>query len=638
MSALGGYYSRSGTAIDSQMLRRLSTQMTQVGPDGEAFEFSTKVGMLLRPFITHEEVRRALQPTVDSDGFMIIFDGWLDNREELMIALGAGLARRDLTVPELVLTVFKSWGVKGFARLIGDFALAIWDPYQQRLYLAADALGLRPLYVHLNSERAVWASQARALVSACGLPMEIDFGYLGAFLANNIPSGSPFKGIEVVPGGHVLIVDHETATLKQYWNFDQNHEINYLDDSEYEDHFRELFSEAVSCRMRNVGPVFAELSGGVDSSSIVCLADRLLRESFGETKELNTISYVFDRSSASDERAYIQEIERFINCQSHHLPDEEYAILGKHPPTNYRPDFPTNQISYLARYDRVSEIMETAGARVLLSGIGGDQAFLAEAPGVPLELADLWLEGKPRELLRSAHGWSRVLKTPFVKILFTGALLPLLYSGRETRSVSLPIGEWFTPEFIEESQVRDHGLGPVDDLGFYLPSRATQYSTFKRTMRLFATSKALSHGHFEMRYPYLDRRLLEFALAIPLQQKLRPNESRSVVRRALRDQMPSSVLQRRTKAGPTEAFQRALLRERDWLDDLFSNSILADLDVIDSGGFLKVLHEARHGISKNPAHMGCTIAIELWLQTLVKDGLQTQETRPQASSRLENVV
>ena len=119
-----------------------------------------------------------------------------------------------------------------------------------------------------------------------------------------------------------------------------------------------------------------------------------------------------------------------------------------------------------------------------------------------------------------------------------------------------------------------------------------------------------------MRYPYLDRRLLEFGLALPLEQKLRPHESRSIVRRALRGRVPASVLERRTKAGPTEAFQRAMVRERQWLSQLFAEPRLAEIGVIDAGIFRTSLERARHGLVSHPAQMHRTVSLELWLRSL----------------------
>ncbi len=620
MSALGGIFSRHGEPVEKALLRRLASEMTQLGPDGESYDYRDSVGMLLRPFITHHEVRRAMKPTVNDDGFMITFDGWLDNRDEVLALLGPDWTPQTRTDPELALAIYRQSGVSGFANLIGAFAMAIWDPDQERLYLVADSLGFRPLYVHLDTDRAVWSSRARALIVACGLPVEIDTDYVAAYLNNTVSPKSPYCGIQVVSGGHFMCVDRDSVRLERYWAFDPSHEIRYSDDRDYEEHFRELFTESVACRMRSEGPVFAELSGGVDSSSIVCVANGLLKEGRFDDRHLHSISYVFGQALSADERPYIEKIQSFVNCKSHHLSEEEHAILSKRPPVDFQPDFPSNQICYLARYDHVSQLLEASGSRVLLGGIGGDQAFLSEGVYLPiLEVANLYAQRRPLALLRTGNRWARTMRVPFLRILWA-SLVQAQLKGWQARMAPPNHGDWFKSSFVNQSKFVERSRGPRDDLGFFLPSNAFQYTRLINSMRLFALNTCVSQGHFEVRYPYLDRRLLEFALAIPLEQKLRVGETRSIVRRALRDQIPAAVLQRRTKTGPTEAFQRALLRERRWIDALFEKPLLEDLGIVDSQRFRKTLHHARHGLARSSGQMHRTLSLELWLRSLVAQG------------------
>ena len=621
MSALGGYFSRSEAGVDTRLLRRLGAQMAQIGPDGEFYEVSTKVGMLLRPFITHDEVRRAQRPTVDHEGFMITFDGWLDNRDEIVTALGSDLPRPNPTVPELVLTVFKRWGIAGFAKLIGNFTFALWDPHSEQLYLTADSLGMRPLYVHLDAERVVWASRARALVTACDLVTDLDLAYLGAFLANNATVATPFRGIRMIPGGQVMIVNGLTDRLHRYWDFDPGHEIHYRCDGDYEAELRHLFDRAVACRTNADGPIFAELSGGIDSSSIVCVADRQLKRRAGAGRGLHTVSYVFDGATSADERPFIRQVENAVGCRSHHLLEEDFAILSKRPPVGFCPDLPGSQICYLARYDQVSWLMERYGSRVLLNGIGGDQAFISDDYKIPLELADLRAQGRPlADIFQAGLRWTLALRKPLLSTLWLGAVRPHFQSHNGDPISSPPEGEWLRKSFLEQyglsQRYSESDMGPQ----FPLPSRARQYWRLRDTMRLYAFERHLSHGHFEVRYPYLDRRLLEFALAIPFDQKLRPCESRSIIRRALADRMPSAVLQRRTKAGPTEAFQRALVRERQWMGEMFAKPLLGDLGIMEPTAFRKALHLARHGLVYARAEMHRTVALEIWLRCLAGQG------------------
>ncbi len=639
MSAIGGVFHRSGETPSTQIPRRLAEALRSLGPDSVRYEYSTRVGMMLGHFNTGCEEDETAQPKVCRDGLIITFDGWLDNTDDLRSAIdtNALVACGDASPIELVSEVYRRWGVEGFRRLVGNFALALWDPHQGRLVLATDSLGFRPLYYHVTDEQVVWSSRARALAETLDLELKPEPDFIAAFLANSITDRGPFVGIESLPGGHVLVADHHGVQRHRYWNFDPSHEIRYSSDQQYEEHFAELFEQAVACRLRGGGPIFSELSGGVDSSSIVCLADELMRTGRVPERPLHTISYVFDQATTADERPYIREIEKATRVTPHHFREEDHPILSKRPPAGWGPDLPTNQISYLARYDRVSELMQSHGSRILLSGLGGDQCVFAEDLDVPLELADLWVEGKPTHMLRAAYRWARSRQRPLLQTLWQGAVVPLRPAGWRTRSRQRPIGDWLKPDFLDRTDFRDRTLGPGDDLGFRLRSRGFQYSVLRQTMRVFALQKCVSQGHFEVRYPYLDRRLLEFTLAIPIDQHLRPHETRSVVRRALKGRMPQSVLERRTKAGPTEAFQRALVRERQWVGSLFEDSLLEGIGVIDGAAFRSALGRARHGLVSQPAQMHRTVSLELWLRSMSSStALSRPQTEPSSTPETAN--
>lgn len=615
MSAIAGIFSRTaGSTADPHALQRLSRALAQVGPDGETYSLASGVGMVHRPFHVRAGDRLGRQLIHDASGFMLAWDGDLDNARELRGALADGVSKEALEA-ELVLAAYQRWDTEAFARLYGAFAFALWDPRRQRLCLACDALGLRALYVHITPERVAWASRARALLEGLGLPEEFDEEYLADFLTNNASVHSPFRSIRPLPGGHVLLVERERESWKRYWTFDTRKELRYADDREYEEHFRQLFDQAIASSLQAEGPVFAELSGGVDSSSIACVADRLLKQGGVEASALHTLSYVFDKATSADERPFIHDVEAQLGRAGIHLREEDFPILGKRPPDSFRPDLPGNQLSFLARYDAVVERMQEAGSRVLLSGLGGDQAFWAQASDVPVALTDLVVERRGLELLRTCYQWSRKLQVPYLPLLFRGAVQPFLPRRWQPRLRELPVGEWFDEGFVRRTSLRQRALEPVDDLNFRLPSRSLQYGWLRRTMRHFALQTLSSAGHVEVRYPYLDRRLLEFALAIPLEQKLRPGESRSIVRRALVGAMPERVRVRRGKAGPTEAFQRALIRERSWLSEMFSRSRLARLGVIDAQRFQESFRRAQHGLVSHPLHLQFTVTLELWLQT-----------------------
>ena len=620
MSAIAGTWTRRGAPIDRPAVQRISRGLAWMGPDDECFADVPPVYMAYRPFHTDGESRRLHQPIVTHDGYVLSFAGRLDNAGELVRDLRVR-GRGQLGTVGLVIEAYREWGLDAFARLIGDFVFALWDPHDSRLVLGVDSVGRGTLYFRCTPDAVYWSSACRPLLGALQLPVELDEEYLADFLANRTPAGSPFRGIESIPGGHVLVVSEESATLRRYWAPDPDRRITYGSDREYEEHLLTLFEEAVACRLRADGPVFCELSGGLDSSTIVCVADRLVKSGRVEAPEIQTISSVFERSASSDETAYIEQVEDWIGRRGHRLSETECPLLQPIPDTA-APDVPTNSLCFLSREDRWSRLMRDAGSRVVLSGIGGDHLFWSQPdPGLPL--ADLLVQGRVLEAVRSCAQWSSYLGLPFVKTLWVGGLRPILpRRWQKVLQREHPLGEWIAPAFARRVDLRSRMLPLNDDVGFRLPTTSRQYGYIRRAMRPFALERYSGVGRIEVRYPYLDRRLIEFALAIPLDQILRIGESRSIVRRAFRGLVPESVLQRRTKAGPTEAFYRALDAAWPWISELVADPLVSALGIVDRDAFRRALLRARHGTATHQAQLQTTLSLELWLRTL--------ESRPHA--------
>lgn len=612
MSALAGVLARGGTPVDSPLLATLSAALEAMGPDGEHVAHGDVVDLLVRPF--HTTVAPQLGEYLAAcDGFLVTVDGRIDNAADVRRALG----RTDLLpAAHLVLAAYRRWGVEGFGRLIGDFAVALWDASERRLVLAADSLGRRPLYYHVGPTRVLWASACLPLVDAAQLPIRLDDEYVASYLTNRPSLTGPIAGISIVPGGHALVVEGRRHTLTRYWAFDPEREIRLRDDAEYEEEFRSLLSEAIAARMDGGLPVWCELSGGLDSSSIACIGERLRAEGRVRVPAFPTVSYVFGAKSTSDEERYISAVEAQLGRPGWHVSDAEHPIYAPLP-DGFVSDFPTSQLCFLGRQDFVTRAMRDTGARVLLCGIGGDQLFWSQPPfGIPL--ADQLAQGRFVALARDATRWARAARMPLWRALFA-ALFPLTpMRWRARRQRIEPLNDWIDPSFAHRTALRERFLGMPDDVGFRLPSRVLQYGLVRRTMRMYALEWCTSEGCVDIRYPYLDRRLVEFALAIPLEQSIRLGESRSLVRRALRGILPEVVRERRSKAGPAEAMYHALRREWPRLGPMLQDPYVAADGFVSRDAFVAALDRARYGHATNQGQLVKTIALELWLRSLME--------------------
>jgi asparagine synthase (glutamine-hydrolysing) len=219
------------------------------------------------------------QPLVDAArGLAIVFDGRLDNREELIDALGL----HDHTAPDvrLALEACAAWGAAAPSRMLGDFAWVAWEAASRRLLAARDHLGIRPLHYAVVDRTVLCASDLAQVLAHPSVSRAPDLTTVADYLSLDVCNGSAtlFRDVRRVPPGHVLVVERDRVSLIEYWQPCPRAPIRLRGDQEYAAQCREVLTRAVACRLRGRRPVAALLSGGVDSSSIVTVATRLLSE------------------------------------------------------------------------------------------------------------------------------------------------------------------------------------------------------------------------------------------------------------------------------------------------------------------------------------------------------------------------
>jgi asparagine synthase (glutamine-hydrolysing) len=619
MSAIAGVYHRDGKVARPESLAGISSRLAWCGPDGEQFAARGPVAMAYRPFDTNRRSRSVGLPPIGSDGTVIAFDGRLDNREEVQRALPT-TAADDV---QLVLAAYLQGGLQGLAMCVGDFALALWDAAERTLVLCCDGMGRRPLFYNVTGRTVLWASSPRALVEGAGLSLALDEEHLADFLANVSSMSSPFRCVTRLPGGHALVVGPERFEVVRYWSFDPNRTIRYRDDRDYEAHLSEVFQTAIACRLAVDGPAFSELSGGLDSGAVTCVASRLIKRGTVSCPALRTVSYVYDQSPSADERPFIRPVETFLGRSGVHVLESEHPFLTPIA-RSLRPEWPTNLLWALEQSDRVSEEMRLTGSRVILSGLGGDQVFWSQ-PNIGLLLSDLLIDRRFGEMLREANRWSRFLKVPLARTVAEA----WQYARHREQSGEARVAPWLDATFVARSDLRARmrRLGPTA-AAFRLPTAAWQCHAILSASRPYAMEPCSSLGYVDRRYPFLDRRVAEFAIAIPTDQKVRFRESRSILRRGLSGLVPDVVLQRRSKAGPDEALLRALIRHRKGVTTLLRDPLLCAHGLAERRPLQAAVDRACHGEAGDHVMLVRTLSLEFWLRTLEERSSGPEATAP----------
>jgi asparagine synthase (glutamine-hydrolysing) len=291
-------------------LKKVQDVLAPYGPDGTRSYSEGGVDILYSALHTTTESHSEKQPHVTASGSVLTWDGRLDNRATFIAALRDTLSIDSPDV-SIVGWAYERWGTGCLAMLVGDWALSLWNPQDRSLLLAKDPVGTRPLYYSAEPEKVTWSSILDPLVRFAGKNFPLDQEYLAGWLAF-FPAAhlTPYLGIESVPPSCFVRLAPGKRTICKYWDFDAEKQIRYSTDAEYEEHFRVAFRESVRRRLRSASPVLAELSGGMDSSSIVCMADALMAQEGAEASRLDTLSYFNDSEPHWNERPYFSKVEQ----------------------------------------------------------------------------------------------------------------------------------------------------------------------------------------------------------------------------------------------------------------------------------------------------------------------------------------
>ncbi len=565
MAAIGGILQRDGRAVEEGELRRLTGAMARRGGDGGGHWVEGSLGLLHLGFHSTPESLAEQQPLIGGGGrWVLVADARLDNREELLHALGGRAAFGEGVVSdaELLLAASLRWGREAATHLLGDFVYALWDREQRELLLVRDPLGGYSLSYRQQGEAFYFASETSALLALPHGSPELEEETILRTLAMLTPSAEQtfFRGLRYLPPAHALLISSRGERLWRYWQVDGERRIAYRSDGEYVEQFLALLNQATAARLRSTGAVGISLSGGYDSTLLAACAAPLLPQRVAAWPRLHSFSYVFDQHTLCDERLYSDPVVAQYGLEGHSLLADEawsFADLGTAPVAR---DFLwTNCYAQLPR--RVAAAAQEQGCRLLLDGHFGDTL----CSGYSYVVADLLQRGEWRRLLTLLGGVRGGLRR--LPALFHFGVRPLLPRGarrfyRRLRplEVALP---WL-------AAARRHQLAAlVAQIDHEVQARCEGVAASRRPRCASLLNPSWPNGMAAVRgflyagyglekvSPYFDRRLVEFMLAIPAEQIAHPGRYRWLQQRAMqRLLLPAQVWQRTTKTS-----YESLLRE-----------------------------------------------------------------------------
>src|ERR1700732_1323891 len=263
MSVQFGKFNFDRKPVDPEDLDEVRPVLAPYGPDGEGYICKDNFGLLYRALHTTKESRHEVQPHVSGSGTVLAWDGRLDNREELIGLLGQETSGTSTDLG-IVAAAYERWGSGSFAKLIGDWAISIWEAKDQSLVLAKDFAGTRQLYYSVEKDQVTWCTILDPLVLFAGHSFKLEEEYIAGWLSFfPAPHLTPYVGVHSVPPCCFVRVTAAGQATTRYWDFDPSRRIVYRQDDEYEQHFRIVFADSVRRGLRSDSPVLAALGGGL---------------------------------------------------------------------------------------------------------------------------------------------------------------------------------------------------------------------------------------------------------------------------------------------------------------------------------------------------------------------------------------
>jgi asparagine synthase (glutamine-hydrolysing) len=610
--------------VDSSVVQRMSQVISHRGPDDDGLFVEGQAGLGFRR-LSIIDLTGGRQPIFNEDASAaIVFNGEIYNYRDLASDLSAaGHAFKTRSDTETILHAYEEYGDDCVQHLRGMFGFAIWDRRKRRLLLARDRVGVKPLYYYRNSRFLAFASEIKSLLEIRTIPREVDTDSLGQYLSLRYVPGprTMFKNIFRLQPGHTLVVDGAGVRISKYWDIDYSEQMEHSPKRILE-RFHELLEESVRLRLISEVPLGVFLSGGLDSSAILASMSRL---DLGD--RIKTFSVGYEGSSAQANEANEFEYARLAagafgaqhhECRVTPRDFEEFIpdlVWHLDEPMGDPSCVPLHFLSKMAR-EHVTVVLSGEGADEVLAGYGIYSRMLAvdeisrRVPGIR-RLAPWLARLTPSERLRN---YIRMSSAP-LETTYRGVCrgfreeTKLQLMGRDRAGQSeQQLSEMFRSRFkaVEKASRLNQML--YVDAKVWLPD----------DLLLKADKMTMANG-LELRVPFLDHKLIEFAATLPDRSKLGGEGGKTLLRRAMRGVLPDTIIDRRKKGFPVpiSAWLRQPLRQ--FTRDTLLTRHSACSGYLDRRAVAGIVEEHEQGRVDRSQEIWMLLVFELWHRQFMED-------------------
>jgi asparagine synthase (glutamine-hydrolysing) len=551
-------------------------------------------------------------PPRECEDLQFLFCGYVANRGELLDeARRRGEALDEPGDGELLARASRWWEIELPARVVGQFSLVVYDGRNKSLLLVHDALGLSPLFYNRAAGGLRFASRLAELVPQLD-DRTLDEEYLADYLANCgfLGTRTPYKSAQRLGVGEAAVWRDGRLSRRQVWSLCDLPPLELADDREYEARFRELLCDGVAAALRAPGPVWSELSGGLDSSSITSIAAGQGAANFA------AFSFVFQQHARTDEAKWIQHVLDQYHVDWRTLDGDQHLPYTRYPDRFCgEPRFSLINWGWLMQRE---ELLAENRVAALLTGQGGDLVCLGVG-SPPYHLADPARWMRPWRTLGELRRW-QAADTQRRSLLYW--LLSSVASPKLRHLLRRPVlrfeqaepSPWLDADFARRMQLAARGqqlaVSRCRGVG-----RQWFWESVCSMCSQVANQNQDAHG-FELRHPFLHRPLVEFMAAIPPRQKLHPEADRFLQRRALAGILPEKIRKRRGKATFDQPSFEGLRQAGEWTAALTDDPRIARLGLVDRERWIEAVGQARMGLTHNLPQFVAAATLEVLLRQL----------------------
>lgn len=631
MCGITGLINLEKKLVDKTALTNMTNALEHRGPDDEGFFIEKNIGLGHRRLSIIDLSKAGHQPMFyDNRNLVIVFNGEIYNYLEIRNELkDKGYKFKSNSDTEVILASYQEWGKDCQDKFNGMWAFAIYDKRKDLIFVSRDRLGVKPFYYSISHDQFAFASEIKAILKLPGFKAKANEKIVWEYLIGGLLDHSEetfFRGVKELRRGHYLVLKDKKISIKKYWDVDVTKITHFKSEADYAERFKELMIDSIKLRLRSDVPIGSCLSGGLDSSLIVCIVNDFLKGE-GKVDQLGkwqqTFSACYDPKiyksimGFSDERVFIKEVIQRTHAKSHYTFPSSNNLKKEIENLTYHQDQPFASTSIYAQWN-VFRLASEKKIKVMLDGQGSDEMLAGYRGHFNSYFYQLFKKFDFMKLSSELYYFRKYHPKEFpvlLKFLSKGAIRGYMgrYISRAVRNI-LPENKVFTDEFC--NRFPDTKMPNVSH-NFFRNSLYNQIDYSLNSLLRYEDRNSMAFA-IESRVPYLDYRLVEFIFSLPDNQKIRNGTTKWVMRQASKGLMPEKIRIRQDKIGfatPEDIWIKKDLKNE--MKTVFSSRSFKDRGFFDQEKTLEKFDQYLAGKIKNYQLFWRLYNLEIWYRIFI---------------------